>query len=542
MRDLFGISTLKKNRIAVTRKSFTLSFIWLIPILALVITLTLLWKNTFDKGELITIYCDDASGMEAGKTLVKFRSVTVGKVEKVVLSKDHSKVELKIRIDEDEKDLLRSDTVFYVVKPRVQSANISGLDTILTGNYIQLNQGISDKFGREFALLDNIPATASDTNALHLTLISNSGRRIGYGDPVSYRGFVVGSVNGAELEVDSGLIKYKVIIDSKYKQLVTSRSVFWINSGLDFSMGPQGISFRTENLQNLLSSGITFDDLNDHEELKECGKTLKLFENFKEASGSVLENSPHFVLMMNNSSGVVAEGSLVKAKGAVIGRVVDSPWYENTGSVLSSEQYVPVRIALSVKGLSDEKVSELIKQALKEGRLCASLVSTSLLTGLDTVKLDFGTQKQCKKIKEAYRGDFVIPVIESQTLDKRLEILSEKIGNIDFKGISDGIKRDLKTMNALMTEWKITGRELRSSGLINHASAVSEELEFLLKKLNGHENEAKHKGLVEELYNLSDDIREILKELQPMFSQLSQQPNSLIFNHEQDDPEPGSIK
>ncbi len=178
MRDLFGISTLKKNRIAVTRKSFTLSFIWLIPILALVITLTLLWKNTFDKGELITIYCDDASGMEAGKTLVKFRSVTVGKVEKVVLSKDHSKVELKIRIDEDEKDLLRSDTVFYVVKPRVQSANISGLDTILTGNYIQLNQGISDKFGREFALLDNIPATASDTNALHLTLISNSGRRI----------------------------------------------------------------------------------------------------------------------------------------------------------------------------------------------------------------------------------------------------------------------------------------------------------------------------------------------------------------------------
>ena len=170
------------------------------------------------------------------------------------------------------------------------------------------------------------------------------------------------------------------------------------------------------------------------------------------------------------------------------------------------------------------------------------IIGFYFLTGLDTVKLDFGTQKQCKKIKGTYRGDFVIPVIESQTLDKRLEILSEKIGNIDFKGISDGIKRDLKTMNALMTEWKITGQELRSSGLINHASAVSEELEFLLKKLNGHENEAKNKGLVEELYNLSDDIREILKELQPMFSQLSQQPNSLIFNHEQDDPEPGSIK
>ncbi|HAH71081.1 MAG TPA: hypothetical protein DCL74_05055 [Succinivibrionaceae bacterium] len=542
MKDLFGISTLKKNRIAVTRKPFTFSFVWLIPILALIVTAMLLWKNSFDKGELITVYCDDASGMEAGKTLVKFRSVTVGKVEKVALSSDHSKVELKVRIDEDEKDLLRSDTIFYVVKPRVQSANISGLDTILTGNYIQLSQGISDEPGREFTLLDNVPATASDTNALHLTLISNSGRRISYGDPVSYRGFVVGSVNGAELDVKSGLIKYKVIIDSKYRHLVTSRSVFWINSGLDFSMGVQGISFRTENLQNLLSSGITFDDLNDHEELAECGKILRLFENFKEASGSVLENRPHFVLMMDNSSGAIAEGSLVKTKGAVIGRVVDSPWYENAGALLSSERNVPVRIALSIKGLSDEKVLNLTNQALKEGRLCASLVSTSLLTGLDTVKLEFGQKKQCKSKKSSYRGDSVIPVIDSQTLDKRLEDLSKKMSTIDFQGISDGIVRDLKTMNELMKEWRLTGRELRASGLINHASSVSEELEGLLKELNGHDHDVKNKGLVGELSALSEDIREILKELRPIFSQMSQQPNSLIFNKGQEDPEPGSIK
>lgn len=106
------------NNTALEKRKRPVSLIWVVPCLAVIITGLLLWTSFFNKGELITLESSNASGMEAGKTLVKYRSVTVGKVESVSLAKNRQTVEVKVRMDPNESGLLREDTKFYVIKPR----------------------------------------------------------------------------------------------------------------------------------------------------------------------------------------------------------------------------------------------------------------------------------------------------------------------------------------------------------------------------------------------------------------------------------------
>ena len=130
-----------------------ISLYWLVPIVALITTVLLIWENSFNKGPLVSLHMEDASGIEAGKTVVKFRSVDVGVVESVSLSKDFSGAVAKIRMYSDTDELLNEDSLFWIVKPRIQSHSITGLETILSGSYIQIYKGKSDKNSTEFVCL-----------------------------------------------------------------------------------------------------------------------------------------------------------------------------------------------------------------------------------------------------------------------------------------------------------------------------------------------------------------------------------------------------
>ena len=59
------------------------SFVWIIPLLALVAALYVAWANYNDRGPLITVVFEKGAGIKASETELKFRDVTVGVVEKV---------------------------------------------------------------------------------------------------------------------------------------------------------------------------------------------------------------------------------------------------------------------------------------------------------------------------------------------------------------------------------------------------------------------------------------------------------------------------
>ena len=176
---------------AVERKAGRFSLIWVVPLLALLLTGILIWNNTLNNGPEIKITTVSADGIEEGKTLVKTRSVTVGVVTDVVLAPDYRNTILTVQMDKNTEDFLRKDTKFWVVKPRIENAGISGLDTLLSGSYIQLSIGSSDEFATEFTALNEPPVRLNDEEVVIISLYTDESRKRGTGDIVSFRGFAV---------------------------------------------------------------------------------------------------------------------------------------------------------------------------------------------------------------------------------------------------------------------------------------------------------------------------------------------------------------
>ncbi len=117
------------------------SLIWLIPLLTALIGAWLIVRTLTDQGPLVTITFRTAEGIEIDKTRVKYKNLSIGVVESVSFSHDFSRVEVRARLNKDAAQFLRRDTRFWVVRPTLSARGISGLGTLLSGSYIEIEPG-----------------------------------------------------------------------------------------------------------------------------------------------------------------------------------------------------------------------------------------------------------------------------------------------------------------------------------------------------------------------------------------------------------------
>ena len=173
---------------ATVRQARSFSGIWAIPVIALVLGLYMVAQTWLTQGPEITIVFDTASGLQQGKTKVKYRNVDMGLVEKVSLNDDLKGIVATVKLDRQAAALLREGTRFWVVTARIGVGNISGLDTLLSGAYIQLSPGIGEAGKRKFVGLEKPPVTPADAPGLRLTLTNDLASSISEGDTVLYKG------------------------------------------------------------------------------------------------------------------------------------------------------------------------------------------------------------------------------------------------------------------------------------------------------------------------------------------------------------------
>ena len=114
-------------------------------------------QRILSEGPTITIVFKAAEGLEAGKTAVRYKDVSIGQVTAVQLSPDYAKVEVTAKIVKSAASLMVEDAKFWVVEPRVTLSGVSGLGTLLSGNYIGLEVGKSGKQARRFTGLETPP-------------------------------------------------------------------------------------------------------------------------------------------------------------------------------------------------------------------------------------------------------------------------------------------------------------------------------------------------------------------------------------------------
>lgn len=247
--------------VAKRKKPWALEIIWIIPILAILFGLNLAYQTVEDRGPTITIAFKSGEGLEAGKTVVKYKGITIGLVRSLVLSEDHQYVIATVQLNKDAKNFTNEDSRFWIVRPRISTSGVSGISTLLSGPFIAAELG-SDTTKREhFIALDIPPVMTSGLAGREFILKSPTLGSHDIGTQVYYRRLTVGEVVAYELDKDGKDISIKVFIHAPYDKYVTSDTRFWNASGIDVTIGANGIQVQTESLISVLVGGIAFETL-----------------------------------------------------------------------------------------------------------------------------------------------------------------------------------------------------------------------------------------------------------------------------------------
>jgi paraquat-inducible protein B len=238
-------------------KPNVMSPIWLLPIVAVLLGLYLMYQSIAQAGIEIRVHFSNASGIVAGKTLVKYQGLIIGKVKTIVLDDELKGVYVTASIDNKAEKVLRRQTQFWLVTPKATIAGISGLDALVTGNYIDLYPG-DGPFSVEFKAVETPPNNLPE-EGLIVHLRTNKLASIRPGSEVFYKKIPVGKVHNFALDKPNDNIIIDVVIDDKYRDLVKDTSRFWNVSGINAAFGLDGIKVQTESLSAIISGALAFD-------------------------------------------------------------------------------------------------------------------------------------------------------------------------------------------------------------------------------------------------------------------------------------------
>src|SRR5450432_460534 len=257
MAEPAGMNALPQATV-VPPKRGRISVIWIIPILALLVALGIAVQRYRSQGPSITIVFKAGEGIEAGKTLIKYKDVTIGRVTAVELTEDFAKVLVRAQIAKHAAGLMMVDAKFWVVRPSISLSGISGLSTLLSGNYIGFQPGQLDASQDYFVGLDVAPVI-TEQEGRQYALNTDDLWSLEVGSPIYYRRLQVGQVIAYDLTPDGKGVKVKVFVNAPYDKFVFPGTRFWNASGIDVSVGADGVKVSTQSLVALLVGGLAFD-------------------------------------------------------------------------------------------------------------------------------------------------------------------------------------------------------------------------------------------------------------------------------------------
>lgn len=248
------------GRDAIVARKRRFQIVWLIPIVAAMVGGWLAFDAIRSRGPTFTITFETAQGLVPGKTAIRYKAVDVGLVKAIRISDDDSHVIVTCSGTKEHESGLTEGAQFWVVRPRIGAAGVSGLGTLVSGDYIAALPGPADgKPVRKFVGLETPPITPDDAPGLKLTLHAEELGSLGAGSQVLHRQVQVGVVEGSRLADDGKGVDIELYIQPEHVGLVGANSRFWNASGIDVTAGLGGVDVHTESLAALLEGGIAFD-------------------------------------------------------------------------------------------------------------------------------------------------------------------------------------------------------------------------------------------------------------------------------------------
>ncbi len=408
------------------RMARRLSLVWLVPVLALAISLWAAWQNYADRGTLITIVFENASGVASGETKIKYRDVTVGEVEEVAFSEGLTEVLVHARIDKTVAPFLDDDAQFWIVRPDVSVRGITGLETVLSGVYIEGNWDTeADVAQYEFMGLETPNLTRANQRGTSVVLRAADGGSLAAGAPILHKGIEVGYLEEPELSFDGNQVVVNAFIESPYDRRITTSTRFWDTSGFSLSFGTGGVSLDVNSLASLIEGGIAFDTVVSGGGKINPGHRFDIYDSQQAARDSLFtdpdaEALEVAVLFEQSVSGLSA-GSEVRLQGIRVGQVSELSAIvvgddDNASVRLQALLAIePSRLGLAPDADSDDALrllSDLVTRGLRARMVTGNILAGTLIVELVTV------EDALPAIMTLTSGEYpVIPTTDSKISD-----------------------------------------------------------------------------------------------------------------------------
>jgi paraquat-inducible protein B len=317
------------------KKSIGLSPLWLLPILTMVLAGWLVVKSIHDAGQRVQIYFSDAAGLVAGRTTIRYQGLEVGIVRDINLSEDLSNIYVDADIYPEATKLLNENTRFWLVKPTASLSGVSGLDALVSGNYISIQPGNSKEYETTFHALDSAPTDLRVTQGLNIILKSKDLGGVSVGSQIVYKKIPIGEVSSYQLNEDAKSISIHANIQEQYRHIINNRSRFWNVSGIGASIGFDGVDVRLESMSALLGGAIAVDSPDDGEPVEE-NKQFRLYRDLKTAGRGI-----PIKIALPDDNNISGEGAPIMYRGIEIGQITDLGLSEGRELILASAAIQP---------------------------------------------------------------------------------------------------------------------------------------------------------------------------------------------------------
>lgn len=442
---------------------FSLSLVWLVPLIAALVGVALVVRAYLQAGPSITIRFDTAEGIEPGKTEVKYKEVTVGKVTATELDANQEKVIVRVDLRKDAAPLAVHDSRFWVVRPRVDMGGVSGLGTLLSGAFIGVDVGQSEKPRREFEGLEVPPAVTNDQEGRRFRLRSSDLGSLDIGSPVYYRRIPVGRVVGFELDDDGRTVTIQVFVDHPYDHFVTEKSRFWNASGIDVALSAGGVRVNTQSLVTVLVGGVAFQSLpGDPAAPAAQDETFALFRD--EESALAPPDGAPLPLRMRYYQSVrgLEAGAPVDFQGIELGTVTGVQLeYEANGrqfAAIVDARIYPQRLGEAYAGLREvvpdggdrEVFAQLVAQGLR-----AQLRTGNLISGQLYVSLSFEPKARKLSVNGEPDGPLQVPTMLASfdQIQQQVADIVAKIDEVPFAAIAQDVRATLQSAEQLLKQF-----------------------------------------------------------------------------------------
>ncbi|WP_271105970.1 intermembrane transport protein PqiB [Pseudomonas tohonis] len=521
------------GRPLVKTRRFSVSLVWIVPMVAVLVGLSLVVHSWMQRGPTITVTFKTGSGLTANKTEVKYRNVVIGHVSEVALSKDQKSVDATLELAKEAESFTREDSQFWVVRPRIGAGGVSGIDTLLSGDYIGADTGQATRRAKSFVGLENPPPITYGEPGRRFTLHAPDLGSLDIGSPLYFRKIPVGQVVAYNLDEDGKGVSIEVFVHAPNDRFVTENTRFWNASGIDVNLGANGVAVKTESLSSLLVGGIAFraPEYSPNDQPAAENRAYELFDDQQAALAPPSGKAQYLRLRFDQSLRGLKVGAPVEFLGVEIGKVVtvnldyDAQKHSfpvDVGIVIYPQLLGQAHIKLlqaMQHDPSDEAGGARLMGTFIDKGLRAQARTGNLLTGQLYISLDF-YPKAPKVAFDPSARPVSIPTIPGsfEKVQEQLQAVVDKLSKLPVDRIANNLDSNLVELRKVLSQFN--GKTL--PGVQTTLEDVSKTLQSASSTL------AEDSPQREQLTQTLDELERMSRSLRELSDYLGRHPESLI--------------